>query len=682
MTSGVAQSASSRVSIRIAGNFTVEPITEFLANWMTVLGIDSEIQIAPYNQVFQQLLEGGLLWANRGGVNLVALDLDAWLPAGPLADARPKFDEVITDFVSALRTSNNRGADGVVLVFPVADHPNRNGECASAVTAARDWLLEQCRTVSGWGAVDLTSSVTRYSVSATRDPFTDELGNIPFTEEMYAAAATTAARWIHATYRRPRKVVVLDCDNTLWQGVCGEGPIEVTPPFRRLQEFMIHQRDNGMLLALVSKNNERDVMEALESDVSVLRPGHFASWRINWKPKSENLESLAEEFGLALSSFILVDDSLYECMEVRNRFPEVFAIELPSDSTAFPGFLDHMWIFDRRAVTDEDRNRARMYDADRRRNELSKRALTIEEFLASLHIEIQFIPAAQRDLMRIAQLTQRTTQFNSTGILHTEQSLSAFLAEGRHECWTVRVRDIFGDYGLVGVVLFETVNASLQIQLFLLSCRALGRRVEHDVVDKLKQLAIERGADRLVIPVVPTARNSPAQEFLASLCGISADARHPFQCVLSATSDSSEWRPEPIQPQSASESTLPELTYDVDAVMKIAAGLQTASSIIAAVRERKRSRPALAGPLIPPSNATEEALVRIWSDCLRVEPVGTKDNFFDFGGDSLRATRVLTRMRAEFGIELNLAALFKTPTIQAMAARICEILSGRTAPAA
>jgi aryl carrier-like protein len=270
-----------------------------------------------------------------------------------------------------------------------------------------------------------------------------------------------------------------------------------------------------------------------------------------------------------------------------------------------------------------------------------------------------------------------------TGALHTEQSLSSLLADGRHECWTVRVKDVFGDYGLVGAALFEVLDSSLRMKIFLLSCRALGRRVEHHIVEQLKRLAVERGAERIVIPVVPTSRNPPAREFLASLCGVSADSMEPFECVLSATGDVSEWRPAvasapAAQSQSVSAAKLPALTDEEGTLAQIASELQSVESIMASIRQRKKPRPATAGPLVPPTNPLEETLVQIWSDCLGVEPIGIRDNFFDFGGQSLRATRVLTRVKSELGAELSLTALFRTPTIEAMAAEILEMSSERS----
>jgi FkbH-like protein len=676
----VDQAEANSVSLRISANFTVEPIEEFLAYWLSELQIPASIRFAPYNQVFQQLLEGGLLRSNRDGINLVALDLEAWLVAGSLQETSAQLERTVSDFLGVLRSAGAEGAGGAVLVFPPSTHPEPPRERAAAIAAAKDSILAGCGSIAGWSGLDLAAAITRYSVSEARDPFTDELGNIPFTEQMYATAATAAARWIRSIRNKPRKVIVLDCDNTLWQGICGEGPVQVTPPFRRLHEFMLRQREDGVLLALASKNNEADVMAVLESEASLLKPEHFTAWQVNWQSKSDNLKLLSEDLGLALNSFVFLDDSHYECMEVRNACPEVMAISLPPDPDAIPSFLDHLWVFDRLAATEEDRHRADMYQAERQRADLSRRALTPEEFLASLHIEIQVAPVTESDLARVAQLTQRTTQFNVTGVLHTAQSLTSKLAQAGNEGWTVRVRDVFGDYGLVGAILVEPTSDSLRVDTFLLSCRALGRGVEDRMIEDLKRWAQERGAERLVFPVVPTARNRPALEFLNRLCEIPVDAKEPFECVLSTSGNSSLWRPAPMpvpvaQTAAGSPASLPLKANEGETLERIATHVQSAAAVLDVVRHQVKRRPTDSGPFVAPRGAVENGLARIWSECLSIEPIGAKDNFFDFGGQSLIATRILTRVRSEFGVEMSLTNLFENPTVEEMAAHISKALS-------
>ena len=164
-----------------------------------------------------------------------------------------------------------------------------------------------------------------YPVPDYYDPHGDELGHIPYTPAFYAALGTAVARKIHALRRAPYKAIVLDCDGTLWDGVCGEdGPegVSLDPPRRFLQEFMLAQRDAGMLLCLSSKNNEQDVLETFRANPRMpLQPEHFVARRINWEPKSAHLVSLAGELNLGLDSFIFVDDNPTECAELAGPLP-------------------------------------------------------------------------------------------------------------------------------------------------------------------------------------------------------------------------------------------------------------------------------------------------------------------------------------------------------------------------
>jgi FkbH-like protein len=678
------QPEANAISLCVVANFTAEPIEEFLRYWFAELQIPVIIRFAPYNQVFQQLLEGGLLRSNHGGINLVALDLDAWLVAGPVEQARIRLEHTLTEFVEVLRAAGAQGVGGAVLLFPPSRQPEPRQDHAALIAAACEAILSGCSSVTGWSALDLTAAAKLYSVAETHDPFTDELGNIPYTEEMYAVAAAAAARWIRSVRIKPRKVAVLDCDNTLWQGICGEGTAQVTEPYRRLQEFLLAQRDHGVLLALASKNNESDVMATLRSESCRLKPEDFTAWRINWQAKSDNLKALSDELGLALNSFLFLDDSLYECMEVRNSCPEVLAITLPPDPKAIPAFLEHLWAFDRPAATAEDRGRANMYQAERRRADLNRQALTPEEFLASLHIEVEIAAITEADLPRVAQLTQRTTQFNLTGVVRTVQSLATDLAQAGCECWTVRVRDIFGDYGLVGVMLLERASDRFRVGTFLLSCRALGRGVEDRMIQELMSRAVNHGANRLVIPVVPTERNRPAREFLNRLCQAPVDSMVPFECEISAKGGPSKWHPTDVSAPVAKAVSAAEVSNiapndEADTLTRIANTLQSAAALLTAVRKQAKHRPTDAGLYVAPQGALEESVARIWSECLAIESVGARDNYFDCGGTSLIATRILARVHSEFGVAMGLTILFEKPTVAELAGYISDVRS--SAPA-
>src|SRR5205823_8812586 len=188
-------------------------------------------------------------------------------------------------------------------------------------------------------------------------------------------------RKIHAMQMTPYKVVALDCDDTLWQGICGEdGPwgVVLDPPRRALQQFMLAQHDAGMLLCLCSKNNEEDVVATFRARREMpLHLEHFVARRINWQAKSTGLAELAHELDLDLASFIFVDDNPEECGEVQADRPEVLALPLPSHAGEIPDFLKHVWAFDRLRITEEDRKRTALYGQQIQRARLEKQASTL-----------------------------------------------------------------------------------------------------------------------------------------------------------------------------------------------------------------------------------------------------------------------------------------------------------------
>ena len=297
-----------------------------------------------------------------------------------------------------------------------------------------------------------------YPVAQIHDPHGEELGHLPYTPEFFVALATAIARKIHAIANPPFKAIALDCDETLWAGICGEdGPqgIAIDPPRRALQEFMAARRREGMLLTLCSKNNEEDV-EEVSPRIRKCRSrcADFAARRINWESKGKSLAALAAELELGLDSFILVDDNPKECNEAQAAAPQVLALPLPAEPSEIPLFLRHVWAFDRPRVTAEDRRRAELYAQQAERARARRAAGTLEEFLASLQLAVEIAPMRPDQLPRVAQLTQRTNQMNATCIRRTE----AEVASSGLECHVVTVSDRFGDYGLTGVMMFAAAE--------------------------------------------------------------------------------------------------------------------------------------------------------------------------------------------------------------------------------
>jgi len=501
---------------------------------MAELATDCAVKFAGYNQVFQQLLDpASTLSSNPSGLNVVLIRLEDWWRGAGAAhcelddpeNAKNRVERNSQDLLDALRSATRNSNVPYLLCFcPASRKTQANDAAATFLASFEAQIAGKLQDMGGVYIVTSAEMAAMYPVAAYDDPKANQAGHVPYTREFYHALGTVIVRRFYRIHTPPHKVIVLDCDNTLWQGVCGEDGtlgVKVGPSFKKLQEFIVAQREAGMLVCLCSKNNPEDAWKVFESNPGmVLRREHIVASRINWQSKSENIRSLAAELQLGLDSFIFLDDSAIECAEVEAGCPEVLTLQLPGAGNDFANFLSHVWAFDHLKITDEDRQRSALYAQNAEREQLRTTSEGLEDFLAGLGLHVEFIPMSKAELPRTAQLTQRTNQFNLTARRFSENELDQFCSADDAECIAVRVRDRFGDYGLVGAMLFTRQENLLNVQNVLLSCRALGRRVEHKMLSHLASIALREGRETLRIHFVPTRKNQPAREFLESLGAI------------------------------------------------------------------------------------------------------------------------------------------------------------------
>ena len=505
--------------LAVAATFTAEPLEESLQFWLAELRLPFVVRFAGYNQVFQQLLDPhSLLASNRSGVNVLLVQLEDWLAEDAAGD-RTAIERNVSDLINALKGAAGRSATPYLLVLcPSSPEMISEGGRAALLKEQENRLATELAAVAGIHVITSAHLAALYPVEHYYDHQADDFGHIPYTPACFAALGTLIIRYVHALSRTPYKVIVLDCDNTLWTGVCGEDGadgIRLEPERLALQEFMRGQKDSGMLLCLASKNSEADVAEvfARRSEMP-LRWEYFTGHRINWKPKSQNILELAAELKLGLDSFIFLDDNPTECAEVRANCPGVQVLQLPTEAKHIDPFLRHCWAFDHLTVTAEDRRRTALYQEARQRTELQKSSLTFADFIRGLDLQIVVRAAQAGEISRIAQLTERTNQFNFTTLRRSEAEIRTISALPDHSLFAVHVSDRFGDYGLVGVIICRAEGNDLHLDTFLLSCRVLGRGVEHRMLARVGEVARERGCGQIRARFIPTRKNQPAYQFL------------------------------------------------------------------------------------------------------------------------------------------------------------------------
>lgn len=316
-----------------------------------------------------------------------------------------------------------------------------------------------------------------------------------------------------------KKCIVLDLDNTLWGGVLGEDGIcgikiggdYPGKAFAFFQKSLLQLSKAGVILTICSKNNEADVLEAWEKNpFMVLKKEHFAAYRINWTDKATNIKELAVELNIGLDSFVFVDDNPTERELIKQMLPMVIVPEFPAQPYELPKFFkqlvnDYFKVY---SITDEDKKKTEQYKANAVRAQAQNSFTDFGAFLESLDIRITIEAADEFNIPRIAQMTQKTNQFNLTTKRYTDADVKGFLADG-WKIWCISVADRFGDNGITGCIM---VNGN-EIDTFLLSCRILGKGIEKAFVKQILLELRNQGLTELKATYLPTAKNAQVADF-------------------------------------------------------------------------------------------------------------------------------------------------------------------------
>ena len=330
-------------------------------------------------------------------------------------------------------------------------------------------------------------------------------------------------QWLQTQERalafRRKKCLVLDLDNTLWGGVLGEDGIAGIridgdypgKAFRYWQEAIRELAHAGVILALCSKNNEADVKELFAAREMPLKWEDFACMRINWSDKAANIRSIAEDLNIGLDSMVFVDDNPAERELIRQQLPMVAVPEWPAMPYLLPAFYDRLVkdYFAVYALTDEDLKKTEQYRQNAGRAQAQAAFTDMDDFLRSLEMELTISPATEVTLPRIAQMTQKTNQFNLTTHRYTVDDIQRMLDHGAR-IWTLAVKDRFGDNGITGLIIVTDCGA---VDTMLLSCRVLGKGIEHEFLKYVLGQLKASGLEEVHALYIPTEKNRQVQDF-------------------------------------------------------------------------------------------------------------------------------------------------------------------------
>ena len=525
-----------RVRVAVLRNFTVEPIEAYICVKGASAGIAVDVQIGGYDTAMRDsLITESWLFDYQPDVVIIALSLENLAPtffnryltlsASQASEAAQQAASFIRRIVSAIRERTT--ATIAIHNFALPRHPLEGLAETSSMTSLtsriRSLNQELVALASGMGNVFIVD----FERIAERTPIDVRnwlAARAPFTPLILQELSDVYARIFRARAGRSRKVLVLDCDGTLWGGIIGEDHIggillgEAYPgsAYVGLQEAALNLSKRGVLLALCSANNEADVDEVLDHHPSmVLRKSDISARRVNWIDKATNLRAIASDLNLGLDSLVFVDDDPYQCEMVRTLLPTVLVVQLPPEPSEYRAAIESLDCFDAVGLTDEDRRRVELYKDAQAREAARESYVSLDGYYRSLEMVAEVGRIDEISATRIAQLTQKTNQFNLTTRRYTAEQLLSLARRSGVEILSIRVRDRFGDVGLVGVaIIVPGVHAEeAEIDTLLLSCRVLGRGLEDVLLYATAIQAKEMGYRSLRGTYAPTARNQAVATF-------------------------------------------------------------------------------------------------------------------------------------------------------------------------
>jgi FkbH-like protein len=527
----IAKEQTPRTSVRIVGQCT----TSFLVPSLVAVGFGQRsglrVTDGEYDNVVQEV-------AALGGAQpvpdvLVLLPWSSRLLRGG-GQVEPRVAEELAFWQGVWRLAAERGVGRIVQIgydWVVAGALGQHlGATAGGDVARVRRVNEALRRELPRGAyfVDLEQVSGELGRRRFYDPRQYHWTKQPFSSEGVVALTRAVHAGIRAVTTGPKKVLVLDLDNTLWGGVVGEvGALGVAlgdspdgEAFRALQKHVKALSERGVVLAVASKNNPEDAREPFEKNPDmVLSLADIAAFEAHWEPKATSLRRIAERLSLGPESFVFFDDNPVEREHVRQALPEVTVVEVSEEPADYVRDLQAGLWFETAALTEEDRARSAQYAAERQREELKPCSGSLDDYLRSLEMRAVVEPVSEPDMQRVAQLIGKTNQFNLTTRRHSEPEVRRLLQLPGTLSATLRLRDRFGDYGLVGLMIATRGDdpLNLDIDTWLMSCRVIGRTVEHYSIGSLMRRASDAGYLRLTGSYVRSAKNALVAELYPKL---------------------------------------------------------------------------------------------------------------------------------------------------------------------
>ena len=511
--------------LALLSNVTIDLLAGMLKN-------DADVYVSAGFDTWQQemILPTSGLYEFRPGAVVVLLHANAYAETWSRKDSGC---QLIDEWCSAVEASAKRlpGVPIFVSSIDVSNEKCRYGAEARLDVFFENYLIEKIQTLHEKGAGVYILPVRDVISDLGRNAFYSDkmwyIGSMPYSMKGLTALSELILRYCSVRKGAKKKCVVVDLDNTLWGGVIGEDGIsgillsnnKEGARYKDTQRRLKKMKDQGVMLAILSKNNMEDVEPVYSHPDMILQHEDFVAEIIDWEPKSVNIRKLATELNIGLDAFVFLDDNPAEREQMKAECPEVSVIEFPKDSSQLPATVAKVYeeYFLCLEVTGEDTKKTEMYRAESQRKAEMTAAASVDDFLKKLDMTMDLHLMMPEEEKRVTQLINKTNQFNVTTRRYSEEEIHNRAEREDSDIITVHMADKYGDQGLVAVLILDYEERTAVIDTFLMSCRVMGRNAENEIMAQIRNFLIPNGIQTVKGTYIKTAKNAPVQELYDKL---------------------------------------------------------------------------------------------------------------------------------------------------------------------
>jgi FkbH-like protein len=529
-------SSFQKLEIAILGDSSTQFLTQAIKGYGIEYKLNLSIYEAPYNQIERQLSnKASELYKRKPSFIFLFLSPQK-ITSSFYSLSKAEQSSFAVDYVSRLEQYINIANSELSANFIITNIPEINDQVFgnygnknpfSLIFQLRKLnyeLMRLCSNSDNLFVNDVASLSNRFGYDKAFSSSLYINGDIIYHLDFLPALAKNAVDILRALRGSVVKCVVLDLDNTLWGGIIGDdgidniqlGELGIGKAFTEFQRWIKQLKNRGILLAVCSKNNESTAREVFEKHPDMLlRLEDITVFIANWENKAANISAIRESLNIGFDSMVFIDDSSFERNLVRELIPDIIVPELPEDPSEYIAYIQHLNLFESISFTAEDENRTQMYREDFNRTALKKVFLDEDDYLRNLELKMKVEAVNDYNLPRIAQLIQRSNQFNFRTIRYSPEEIKTIAASPNGRCYSFSLEDKHGNYGLISTIILDLdkTQETAFIDTWVMSCRVLNRGVEDFILNFLMECLEQECLKTLQGEFIPTPKNSIVKEF-------------------------------------------------------------------------------------------------------------------------------------------------------------------------